>query len=395
MSASSPAYIYGAVRTPFGRYGGALSGVRPDSLAAGALRALLDRVPDLDPAAIEDVILGDANGSGEDNRDVARMAVLLAGLPTSVPGVTVNRLCGSSLEAAIGASRAIETGDAEIMVAGGVESMSRAPWVMLKPARGFPAGHETMWSTTLGWRMVNPEMPGAWTISLGESAEKLADIYGISRDAQDEFALRSHTLAGKAWNEGRFPEVVPVPGIDLERDEGIRADTSLEKLGKLKPAFVEGGTVTAGNSSPLNDGASMLLLGSEAAAARIGTAPLARVVSRAAHGVDPDVFGIAPVEAANKALAKAGIAWDDVDAVELNEAFASQSLACLKGWPDLDPVKVNMSGGAIAIGHPLGASGARVVGRAVEELRARGGRYAVATLCIGVGQGLAMVLERV
>jgi acetyl-CoA acetyltransferase family protein len=395
VTAACPAYVYGAVRTPFGRYGGALAKTRPDDLAAHALRALLDRAADLDPAAIEDVILGDANGAGEDNRDVARMAVLLAGLPTSVPGATVNRLCGSSLEAAIQAARAIETGDAEVMVAGGVESMSRAPWVMLKPARPFPAGHETMWSTTLGWRMVNPEMPEGWTISLGESAEKLADIHDISREAQDEFALRSHTLADRAWSEGRFPEVVPVPGVDLVRDEGIRADTSLEKLAKLKPAFVEGGTVTAGNSSPLNDGASMLLLGSEAAAERIGAAPLARVVSRASHGVDPDVFGIAPVEAANMALAKAGITWDEVDAVELNEAFASQSLACLKGWPDLDPAKVNMSGGAIAIGHPLGASGARVVGRAVEELRARGGRYAVATLCIGVGQGLAMVLERV
>jgi acetyl-CoA acetyltransferase family protein len=387
------AYIYAATRTPFGRFGGALSGVRPDDLAAGALRGLLGRVPELDPAAIEDVILGDANGAGEDNRDVARMAVLLAGLPTSVPGATVNRLCGSSLEAAIGASRAIETGDAEIVVAGGVESMSRAPWVMLKPSRAFPAGHETLWSTTLGWRMVNPEMPGQWTISLGESAEKLADIYEIPREAQDEFALRSHTLAAAAWDEGRFAEVIPLPGVELERDEGIRADSSLEKLAKLKPAFVEGGTVTAGNSSPLNDGASMLLLGSEAAADRIGVEPLARVVSRAAHGVDPDVFGIAPVEAANKALARAGIAWDDVDAVELNEAFASQSLACIKGWPDLDPAKVNMSGGAIALGHPLGASGARVVGRAALELRARGGRYGVATLCIGVGQGLAMVLE--
>jgi acetyl-CoA acetyltransferase family protein len=390
---SGAAYIYGAVRTPFGRYGGALAKTRPDDLAAGALRALLNRVPHLDPSLIEDVLLGNANGAGEDNRDVARMAVLLAGLPTSVPGATVNRLCGSSLEAGIQAARAIETGDAEIMVAGGVESMSRAPWVMLKPERAFPAGHQELWSTTLGWRMVNPKMPGEWTISLGESAEKLARIYEISRESQDEFALRSHTLADAAWNEGRFPEVVPVPGVDLERDEGIRADTSLEKLGKLKPAFVEGGTVTAGNSSPLNDGASMLLLGSEAAAEAIGSAPFARVVSRGVHGVDPDVFGIAPVEAANKALAKAGLTWDDIDVVELNEAFASQSLACLKGWPELDPAKVNMSGGAIAIGHPLGASGARVVGRAVTELRARGGRYGLATLCIGVGQGLAMVLE--
>jgi acetyl-CoA acetyltransferase family protein len=381
------------VRTPFGRYGGALSGTRPDDLAAHALRALLDRAPDLDPAAIDDVILGDANAAGEDNRDVARMAVLLAGLPTTVPGATVNRLCGSSLEAAIQVSRAIETGDAEIMVAGGVESMSRAPWVLPKPGRAFPAGHAELYSTTLGWRMVNPEMPDRWTISLGESAEKLADIYEISREAQDEFALRSHTLADAAWNEGRIGEVVGVPGVDLERDEGIRADTSPEKIARLRPAFVEDGTVTAGNSSPLSDGASMLLLGSEAAAARIGTAPLARVLSRGVHGVDPDVFGIAPVEAANKALAKAGITWEEIDAVELNEAFASQSLACLKGWPDLDPAKVNMSGGAIAIGHPLGASGARVLGRVVEELRARGGRYGLATLCIGVGQGLAMVVE--
>ncbi|HVS99087.1 MAG TPA: thiolase family protein [Solirubrobacterales bacterium] len=387
------AYIYGTVRTPFGRYGGALSGVRPDDLAAHALRSLLDRAPDLDPAAIDDVILGDANGAGEDNRDVARMAALLAGLPTTVPGATVNRLCGSSLEAAIQAARAIETGDAEVMVAGGVESMSRAPWVLLKPERAFPAGHKQLWSTTLGWRMVNPEMPGRWTISLGESAEKLAAIHAISRESQDEFALRSHTLADRAWNEGRFAEVVPVPGTDLERDEGIRADTSSKKLARLKPAFVEGGTVTAGNSSPLNDGAAMLLLGSEAAAERIGAAPLARIVSRGVHGVDPDVFGIAPVEAAKMALGRAGIGWGEIDAVELNEAFASQSLACLQGWPDLDPAKVNMSGGAIALGHPLGASGARVVGRVVEELRARGGRYGLATLCIGVGQGLAMVVE--
>jgi acetyl-CoA acetyltransferase family protein len=387
------AYVYEAVRTPFGRYGGALSGVRPDDLAAHSLRALLDRVPGLDVERIDDVILGDANAAGEDNRDVARMAVLLAGLPTSVPGATVNRLCGSSLEAAIQGARAIETGDAEIVVAGGVESMSRAPWVQLKPERAFPAGHETLHSTTLGWRMVNPEMPSQWTISLGESAEKLAEIHGISRQAQDRFALRSHTLATHAYEEGALAEVVPVPGVDLERDEGIRADTSPEKLAKLRPAFLEGGTVTAGNSSPLSDGAAMVLLGSEAAGQAIGAEPLARVVSRGVHGVDPDVFGIAPVEAVNKALAKAGIGWDDVAVLELNEAFASQSLACLRGWPELDPERVNARGGAIAIGHPLGASGARVLGRVAHELRARGGGYGVATLCIGVGQGLAMVLE--
>jgi acetyl-CoA acetyltransferase family protein len=387
------AYIYDAVRTPFGRYGGALAGVRPDDLGAHAIRALLGRLPDLDPAAIDDVLFGNANGSGEDNRDVARMSALLAGLPTSVPGATVNRLCGSSLEAAIGASRAIETGDAEIVLVGGVESMSRAPWVLLKPEKGFPAAHETLYSTTLGWRMVNPEMPEQWTISLGESAEKLAEIHGISRERQDRFALRSHTLANRAYEEGAMGEVVPIPGVELERDEGIRADTSLEALAKLRPAFLAGGSVTAGNSSPLSDGASALLIGSAAAAERIGREPLARVVSRGVHGVDPDVFGIAPVEAVNKALAKAGIGWGEVDFLELNEAFASQSLACIEGWPELDPEKVNVRGGAIAVGHPLGASGARVLGRVAHELKAGGGRYGVATLCIGVGQGLAMVVE--
>ena len=392
---SRAAYLYEAVRTPFGRYGGALAGVRPDDLAAHVVRALLGRLPDLDPAAIDDAIFGDANGAGEDNRDVARMAVLLAGLPTTVPGATVNRLCGSSLEAAIQAARAIETGDAEVMLVGGVESMSRAPWVLLKPGRGYPAGHETLHSSTLGWRMVNPEMPPRWTISLGESAEKLAEIYEIPREDQDEFALRSHTLAARAYEEGALPEVVPIPAVELERYESILADTSLEKLAKLRPSFEEGGTVTAGNSSPLNDGASALLLGSEEAGARIGAEPLARVVSRGVHGVDPDVFGIAPVEAANKGLARAGLSWSEIDRVELNEAFASQSLACLKGWPELDPEKVNVRGGAIAIGHPLGASGARILGRLANELRQSGGRYGLATLCIGVGQGLAVVLEAV
>ena len=387
------AYVYAAVRTPFGRYGGALAGVRPDDLAAHSLRALLDSVPGLAPERIDDVILGNANGAGEENRDVARMAVLLAGLHTSVPGVTVNRLCGSSLEATIQGARAIESGDAAVIVAGGVESMSRAPWVMPKPEKGFPVGPETLHSTTLGWRLVNPAMLERWTISLGASAEKLAGIHGISRAAQDEFALRSHALAARAYETGVLSEVVAVPGVDLDRDEGIRADSSLEKLGKLKPAFVAEGTVTAGNSSPLNDGAAMVLLGSEQAGAAIGAEPLARVVSRGVHGVDPDLFGIAPVAAANKALARAGIGWEEVDFVELNEAFASQSLACLASWPELDPEKVNVHGGAIAIGHPLGASGARIVGRAAHELRARGGGRAVVALCIGVGQGLAMVLE--
>ncbi len=387
------AYVYEAVRTPFGRYAGALAHVRPDDLAAHALRALLDRVPSLDPEAIDDVILGNANGAGEENRDVARMAVLLAGLPTTITGVTVNRLCGSSLEAAIQAARAVEAGDASILVAGGVESMTRAPWVLQKPPKGFPAGPEALHSTTLGWRMVNPRMPGQWTISLGESAEKLAGMYSISREAQDAFALRSHTLAARAYDEGVMKEVVPIPDVDLQRDEGIRTDTSLEKLAKLPPAFVKDGTVSAGNSSPLNDGAAMLLVGDEAASRRLGVDPLARIVSRAAHGVDPDVFGIAPVEAANKALARAGLTWDQIDVVELNEAFASQSLACLAGWPQLDPERVNIRGGAIAVGHPLGASGARILGRLAHELRSRGGGTGLAAICIGVGQGLAVVLE--
>jgi acetyl-CoA acetyltransferase family protein len=391
----SAAYVYEAVRTPFGRYGGALSGVRPDDLGAQIFKALLERVPALDPAQIDDVIYGTANGSGEDNRDVARMAVLLAGWPTSVPGATVNRLCGSSLEAAIQGARAIETGDATIIVAGGGEAMSRSPWILQKPSRGFPAGNETLYSSALGWRMINPQMPSAWTISLGESTEKLVALNGITREQQDEFALRSHVLAAKAWAEDALKEVVPYPGVELTQDESIRADSSLEKLAKLKPAFQEGGTVTAGNSSPLNDGASAVLLADEASAGAAGLdrAPIARIVSRAAHGVDPDVFGIGPVEAANRAIKKAGLTWGDIDVVELNEAFAGQSLACLKAWTELDPEKVNQRGGAIAIGHPLGASGTRVLGRVAHELHSRGSGYGLAAICIGVGQGLAVVLE--
>jgi acetyl-CoA acetyltransferase family protein len=389
----SAAYVLDAVRTPFGKFGGALAGVRPDDLAAGALESLLDRTPDLDPATIDDVILGDANGAGEDNRDVARMALLLARLPTSVPGATVNRLCGSGVEATIQAARAIETGDASVVVAGGVESMSRAPWVLLKPERPFPAAQETLHSTTLGWRMVNPEMPDQWTISLGESTEKLAGIHEIGREEQDEFALASHQRAAAAWADGVFAdEIVAVEDVELERDESIR-EASLEKLAALKPAFVEDGSVTAGNSSPLNDGASMMLLGSEEAASAMGREPLARVVSRAAHGVDPDIFGYGPVAAAERALRRAGVAWGDLVAVELNEAFAAQSLACLKGWPELDPAKLNIHGGAIAIGHPLGASGGRIVGRLAHHLKAAGGGYGLAAICIGVGQGLAVVLE--
>jgi acetyl-CoA acetyltransferase family protein len=389
----SSAYVYEAVRTPFGRYGGALSGIRPDDLAAEVLKALLARVPALDPEQLDDVIYGTANGSGEDNRNVARMAVLLAGWPTSVPGATVNRLCGSSLEASIQAARAIEAGDASIVLAAGGESMSRSPWILQKPAKGFPATNETLYSSALGWRMINPKMPPAWTISLGESVEKLVARDGITREQQDEFALRSHVLAAKAYADGVLTEVVPIPDVELTEDEGIRPDSSLEKLAKLKPAFVEGGTVTAGNASPLNDGAAAVLLADEASAATLGRSPLARVVSKAAHGVDPDVFGIGPVEAANKALKRAGLSWADIDVVELNEAFAGQSLACLKAWPELDPEKVNRHGGAIAIGHPLGASGARILGRVAHELHKNGGGYGLAAICIGVGQGLAVILE--
>ncbi len=388
------AYVLDAVRTPFGRYGGGLSGVRPDDLGAHVVKTALARAPELEPERIDDVLFGDANQAGEDNRNVARMACLLAGLPTSVPGSTTNRLCGSSLDAAMQASRMIECGDASVVLVGGVESMSRAPWILLKPDRPFARQHEELHSSTLGWRMVNPHMPDQWTISLGASAEKLAGIYDISREAQDEFALRSHQRAAAAWEDGFYEEwVVPVPDTELERDENVRPDTSLDKLAKLKPAFAEGGTVTAGNSSSLNDGAGATLLADEAGARAAGLEPLARIVSRGAAAVDPDVFGIAPVEAANIALRRAGIGWDDVSVVELNEAFASQCLADIGQWPELDPDKVNPNGGAIAIGHPLGASGVRILGGLAHELGRRGGGFGVAAICIGVGQGLAVVLE--
>ncbi|SFA90891.1 acetyl-CoA acetyltransferases [Amycolatopsis marina] len=386
-------FVLDAVRTPFGRYGGALSGVRPDDLAAHVLGALAAR-SDLDPSLVDEVVLGDANGAGEDNRNVARMAALLAGWPTTVPGSTVNRLCGSGLDAAMQASRTIGVGDASLVVAGGVESMSRAPWVLPKPGKAFPNGHETLYSSTLGWRMVNPAMPEQWTVSLGESTELLAQRYGIGRDEQDEFAVRSHRNAAAAWDNGFYDDhVVAVPGTELERDEGIRPDSSQDKLAKLKPAFRAEGTVTAGNASPLNDGASAVLLGDAAAAERVGTAPLARIAGRGAAGVDPDVFGIGPVRAAEIALERAGIGWADLAAVELNEAFAAQSLACLAEWPKLDPSIVNVNGGAIAIGHPLGASGGRILGTLAHELRRRGGGWGLAAICIGVGQGLAVVLE--
>jgi acetyl-CoA acetyltransferase family protein len=393
MSTMSSAFIYDAVRTPFGRLGKSLAEVRPDDLAAHTLQALIARHPGFDLERVDDVILGDANGAGEDNRNVARMAAILAGFPTSIPGVTVNRLCGSSVESVMQASRAIETGDADLIVAGGVESMSRAPWVLPKPSKAYPAGNETMYSSTLGWRMVNPRMPKQWTVSLGESTEILAERYGIGREEQDEFAVRSHRNAAAAWDAGVYDdEIVLVPDSTLTRDEGIRADTTVETLAGLKTAFrAENGTVTAGNASTLNDGASALIIGAEGT---VDAEPLARIIGRGASGVDPDVFGIGPVEAANRALARAGKTWADVDIVELNEAFAAQSLACLKLWPELDPEKVNIHGGAIAIGHPLGASGGRIIGHAAHELKRRGGGVAVAAICIGVGQGLAVVLER-
>jgi acetyl-CoA acetyltransferase family protein len=393
----SDAWIVDAVRTPIGRYAGALSGVRPDDLAATVIRDLVARHTGngFDPNEIDDVLLGNANGAGEDNRNVARMAGLLAGLPTSVSGASVNRLCGSGTEAVIQCSRAIEVGDAHVIVAGGVESMSRAPWVLAKPTAAYPRGDEALYSTTLGWRMVNPAMPARWTISLGEGAEIMADQFSISREEQDAFALSSHQKAAAAWDKGLYgDEVVLVAGADLTRDECIRADASMEGLSHLKPVFRPDGTVTAGNASPLNDGAAAMFLADDTGLASLGGPdPLARVVSRAASGVDPQVFGIGPVEAANRALSRAGIGWGDLDVVELNEAFASQSLACLKSWPDLDPSIVNVNGGAIALGHPLGCSGARIIGSLAHELHRRGGGWGLAAICIGVGQGLAVVLR--
>ncbi|WP_432933347.1 thiolase family protein [Microbispora sp. CA-135349] len=389
------AFVYAAARTPFGRFNGALAGVRPDDLAATALRGVLAKLPQLDPAEIGDVVWGNANGAGEDNRNVGRMAVLLAGLPVTVPATTVNRLCGSSLDAAMIGSRTVESGDADVVVTGGVESMTRAPWVLPKPSRAFPAGDVTAVSTTLGWRLVNPRMPKEWTVSLGEANEQLQERFGISRERQDAFAVRSHVLADAAWNDGFYDDlVVPVEGADLARDEGIRPGTTPEILAGLKPAFRPDGTITAGNASPLNDGASAVVLGSEAAAARIGADPIARVAGRAACALEPQMFGYAPVEAANQALRRAGIGWDDIGAVELNEAFAVQSLACLDAWK-IDPEIVNTRGGAIAIGHPLGASGGRVLGTLAHVLRERRQRWGLAAICIGVGQGLAVVLENV
>ena len=395
------AYLYDAVRTPFGKFGGALAGVRPDDLAAEVVKAEVARAPGLDPERIDEVIFGNANGAGEENRNVARMATLLAGLPTSIPGTTVNRLCGSSLDAAIIGSRQINAGEGDLVLIGGVESMSRAPWVLPKTEKPYPAGNMTLASTTLGWRLVNKKMPQEWTVSLGEATEQLRERHGISRERQDEFAAASHRLADAAWNEGKYDSmVVQVPGTDLTRDESIRPTSTAEVLAGLKTVFrpvadgPEGGTVTAGNASPLNDGASAAWLGSETAAGLLGTEPLARIAGRGASALEPQFFGFAPVEAANQAVRRAGISWSDVAAVELNEAFAAQSLACIDNW-DIDPAIVNAWGGAVAIGHPLGASGIRILGTLARRLQESGERWGVAAICIGVGQGLAVVLENV
>jgi acetyl-CoA acyltransferase len=399
----NPVYIVDAVRTPIGRYSGGLASVRPDDLAAHALRELLARTPDLDPARIEDVYFGNANGAGEENRNVGRMAALLAGLPTSVPGVTVNRLCASGLEAVIQAARAIAVGDASIAVAGGVESMTRAPYVLPKSERPFPAGHTELYSTTLGWRMTNPAMNPEWTIPLGESAELIADKHKISREQQDEFALASHHKAAQAQAAGLFDgEIVPVPipqrkgdPVVFAADESVRPDASLAAMAKLKPSFrTENGTVTAGNASPLNDGAAALLLVDEEGLRATGRQPLARVSATGVSAIDPQYFGLAPVEAVNRALTKAGKGFDDLSVLELNEAFAAQVLGCVAEWPEFDPAILNPQGGAIALGHPLGASGARLAGTVAHQLARRGTGVGVATLCIGVGQGLALVLER-
>jgi 3-oxoadipyl-CoA thiolase len=393
------AVIIDALRTPMGGYRGSLAGIRPDDLAAHVVSAAVER-NGIDPSRIDDVYMGAANQSGEDNRDVARMAALLAGLPVTVPGATVNRLCASGLEALNQASRAVKLGEGDVYLAGGVESMSRAPWVVPKPESGLPRGEQTMYDTTLGWRLVNPRMTEMHsTESMGETAENVAERYGVSREDQDRFALRSHQRAVGAMQEGRFSEeIVAVEVSDngdvrtLDSDEGPRADSSLERLAKLRPVFREGGTVTAGNASTLNDGAACLVVASERGAEELGAEPLARVLSFGVAGVDPAVMGIGPVEAIPRAVASAGLQLDDIDLIEINEAFAAQVLACA-GELGIEQERLNVNGGAIALGHPLGCSGARVTTTLVRELRRRGGRYGVASLCVGVGQGLATVVE--
>jgi acetyl-CoA acetyltransferase family protein len=388
------AWIIDAVRTPVGRYGGALATVRPDDLAALVIRTIVERTR-IDGALVEDVILGCANQAGEDNRNVARMALLLAGLPVEVAGLTVNRLCGSGLQAINTAAHAIAVDDGDVFIAGGVESMTRAPYVQPKPERAFPAGNATMYSTTLGWRMVNPRMPEEWTVSLGESTELLGEKYGVGREAADAYSVRSHSRAAAAWAAGAYDAaVVQVPGAELARDEGIREGVTLESLAALKPSFREDGTVTAGNASQLSDGAAALLLADAAGVAELGVEPLARITGNGVDAVDPQYFGIGPVQAVNRSLDKAGRQQSEVTTMELNEAFAAQTLACLASWPDIDDEIVNPHGGAIAIGHPLGASGARLAGQVAHQLATAGSGVGVAALCIGVGQGMALTMER-
>ena len=393
--------IVDAVRTPIGRYGGALRDLRPDDLAALVISALVRRTG-IDPGRIEDVVFGCANQAGEDNRNVARMAALLAGLPVEIPGQTVNRLCGSGLQAAVTAYHAIRCGDGDVMIAGGVESMTRAPFVVAKAAEPWSRKLE-VYDTTIGWRFTNPRLAEKYPpYSMGETAENVAERWGITREEQDRYALLSQQRAARAVAEGRFQdEIVPVPvpqpsgePLVVDRDEHPRPDTTLEALARLRPAFRKGGTVTAGNSSGVNDGAAALLLVEASTARALGLHPMARVVSTAVAGVDPAVMGIGPVPAVRKALARAGLTVNDVDLVELNEAFASQVLACVREL-GLDLERVNVNGGAIALGHPLGASGARLLGHLVWEMQRREARYGLATMCIGVGQGIAVVVERV
>ena len=397
------AWIVAAVRTPIGRYGGALAAVRPDDLAAMVIKAIVDRTG-IEPALIEDVILGCANQAGEDNRNVARMAALLAGLPVEVAGQTVNRLCGSGLQAVNAGAHAIAVGDGDVFVAGGVESMTRAPYVMAKPENAWDRGSRELQDTTLGWRFINPKLAEMhYPYSMGETAENVAERWNVSRERQDAFALESHRRSVAAIEAGRFADqIVPVEVQGrkgdvtvVDRDEHPRADTSTEALGKLRPAFKrDGGSVTAGNSSGINDGASAVLLVEAGRAGALGLQPMARVVSTAVAGVDPAVMGVGPVPATRKALERAGLGVDDLDLVELNEAFASQSLVCIDEL-GLDPAKVNVNGGAIALGHPLGMSGGRLITMLIHELRRTGGRYGLATMCIGVGQGIATIVERI
>jgi 3-oxoadipyl-CoA thiolase len=396
----SQAVILDALRTPIGRYGGVLSSVRPDDLAARVVRAAVER-NGLDGAEVDELYMGNANGAGEENRNVARMAGLLAGLPVEVPGVTVNRLCASGLEASVQGARQIRLDEAGLVLAGGVESMSRAPLVTLKPERGLARGNLELVDTTIGWRFVNPRMAERYsTESMGETAENVAERYSVSREDQDAFALESHRRAVAAGEAGRFDDEivtvdVPQPKgepLTVYSDEGPRPDTSLEKLSRLQPIFREGGSVTAGNSSQINDGAACLVLSSEERARRLGREPLARIVTSAAAGVDPGLMGVGPVPAVRKALIGAGLAVSDVDLVELNEAFAAQVLASMREL-GFEHERLNVNGGAIAIGHPLGCSGARLLGTLAWELRRRGGRYGVATMCIGVGMGMAAIIE--